>query len=302
MEEAVINLKSIVVGVDFSDASQAALALATRIAAWGGGGAELHAVHAAELPIAYMPDPAFFPEATLMLDQDPIGDAKLAWKSFAERVPGAASAQFHVSIANPVIEIGRVAKETGAGLIVVGSNSLSRGGPGPVAAGCVRHAAVPVLLARPADSKESAFRRVLACVDFSEGSTRAVEAAIRIATQDHAALSLLHVFWGPWRGRKLAPLDPLASSDVQERYRESIVEHLKTFLAPMSHELSFLKASYHAVEDRNYGQAIAHWATWVGADLVVLGTRGKTNLRDIVLGSTAERTLRDARCSVLAVP
>ncbi|MBM4361664.1 MAG: universal stress protein, partial [Deltaproteobacteria bacterium] len=38
------------------------------------------------------------------------------------------------------------------------------------------------------------------------------------------------------------------------------------------------------------------------ADLVVLGTRGRTNLRDLFLGSTAERVVRECPCSVLAVP
>jgi nucleotide-binding universal stress UspA family protein len=39
----------------------------------------------------------------------------------------------------------------------------------------------------------------------------------------------------------------------------------------------------------------------LGAELVVMGTRGRTNLRDMLLGSTAERTIAEARCSVLAV-
>jgi hypothetical protein len=43
------------------------------------------------------------------------------------------------------------------------------------------------------------------------------------------------------------------------------------------------------------------YAQGVGADLIVLGTRGRTNLRDLLLGSTAEKVLRDSVCSVLAV-
>lgn len=37
------------------------------------------------------------------------------------------------------------------------------------------------------------------------------------------------------------------------------------------------------------------------ADLIVLGTKGKTNLKYVLLGSTAERLLRDVPCSVLAI-
>ena len=39
-----------------------------------------------------------------------------------------------------------------------------------------------------------------------------------------------------------------------------------------------------------------------GIDLVVVGTLGKTNLRYALLGSTAERVVRDSPCSVLAIP
>jgi nucleotide-binding universal stress UspA family protein len=45
----------------------------------------------------------------------------------------------------------------------------------------------------------------------------------------------------------------------------------------------------------------AYQSIVVGADLTVLGTRGKTNLRDMLLGSAAERVLAESRCSVLAV-
>jgi universal stress protein E len=39
----------------------------------------------------------------------------------------------------------------------------------------------------------------------------------------------------------------------------------------------------------------------VHADLIVLGTRGRASIRDLLLGSTAERALAESRCSVLAV-
>jgi len=50
-----------------------------------------------------------------------------------------------------------------------------------------------------------------------------------------------------------------------------------------------------------HGRGITEFARQVGADLVVLGTRGRTNLRDLLLGSTAERVVRDAPCSILTV-
>ncbi len=47
--------------------------------------------------------------------------------------------------------------------------------------------------------------------------------------------------------------------------------------------------------------AIVRCAEKTGADLIVMGTRGLTGLKHVVLGSVAERTLRLAPCPVLTV-
>jgi len=47
--------------------------------------------------------------------------------------------------------------------------------------------------------------------------------------------------------------------------------------------------------------AITRIAEDIGADLIVVGTRGNTGLKHLVLGSVAERTLRLAPCSVLTI-
>jgi len=49
-----------------------------------------------------------------------------------------------------------------------------------------------------------------------------------------------------------------------------------------------------------WGRGIAAYAKEHRADLLVLGTQGKTNLRYALLGSTAERVLRELPCSALA--
>jgi nucleotide-binding universal stress UspA family protein len=48
-------------------------------------------------------------------------------------------------------------------------------------------------------------------------------------------------------------------------------------------------------------RAIARAAEETRADLIVMGTRGNSGLKHLVLGSVAERTLRRAPCSVLTV-
>ncbi|HRH96160.1 MAG TPA: universal stress protein, partial [Prosthecobacter sp.] len=54
-------------------------------------------------------------------------------------------------------------------------------------------------------------------------------------------------------------------------------------------------------EDRNLGRGIADHAEKAAADLIILGALGRTNLRYLLLGSTAERVLTRLPCSVLVV-
>ncbi len=48
-------------------------------------------------------------------------------------------------------------------------------------------------------------------------------------------------------------------------------------------------------------QAIVEMAKDIGADLIVMGTRGLTGIKHVMLGSVAERTVRLAPCPVLTV-
>jgi nucleotide-binding universal stress UspA family protein len=48
-------------------------------------------------------------------------------------------------------------------------------------------------------------------------------------------------------------------------------------------------------------EGIARVAADVGADLIVMGTRGLSGIKHVLLGSVAERTLRVAPCPVLTV-
>jgi nucleotide-binding universal stress UspA family protein len=60
-------------------------------------------------------------------------------------------------------------------------------------------------------------------------------------------------------------------------------------------------ARFAVVEAANHGHGIAEYARRVGADLVVLGTKGRSNLGYVLLGSTVERLLKEIPCSALVV-
>jgi nucleotide-binding universal stress UspA family protein len=142
---------------------------------------------------------------------------------------------------------------------------------------------------------------VIACVDFSDTSRKALDQAARSAAHDGAVLRVLHVFDAPWHRLHYRAPTPQASADYQKQYRDGLRRRLEAFCEPVVPEVTGLEARYEIFDYRGHGAGISEFVKQVDGDLVVLGTRGRTNLRDILLGSTAERVVRDTPCSILAV-
>jgi nucleotide-binding universal stress UspA family protein len=294
-QEGTMNdLKQILVGVDFSPPSAAALRQAMRIGKWSQ--ASLKVVHVLETLLV-----VDIQEAMSVLQEDIVNmlmaDAKEGWQAFAAKIPGAASLPFEVEINSAVAGLTRRAGEPGVGLLVLGAHgSQDKKAVGPVATGCVRRSPSDVLLVQ--EPHDRAYTTVIACVDFSPTSRRAVEQAAAVAARDSATLYVIHAYSAPWR--KSALRKP-ATADLDVRYRDMMLARLEEFCKPMGAEMTYLKPRYQLVEHDSHAHGIGHFARQIGADLVVLGKRGKSNLRDVFLGSTAERVLRDAPCSILAV-
>ncbi len=161
---------------------------------------------------------------------------------------------------------------------------------------CVRKAATKVLLVR-ADHAEP-FKNVVVCVDFSESSHRVIEQAIRVAQQDSASLHLLHVFSPPWKAAKYVPRP---SPEDQRQHSGSLSERLQAALQPFESEMRALQVDTSVVENARESDGIVQFIGDSAADLVVVGTRGRTGMRAVLLGTVAERIVRESPCSVLAV-
>jgi nucleotide-binding universal stress UspA family protein len=142
---------------------------------------------------------------------------------------------------------------------------------------------------------------VVVGVDFSATSKRALEAAARVVAQDDGILSIVHVFNPPWaRFHYRAPTEA-ASPRFQQQFRQELQKRLEEFCIPDDPTMVWARPKFHLVESAGHGAGLTEFTRQTGADLVVLGTRGRTNLRDVLIGSTAERVLRDAPCSILAI-
>lgn len=294
------SLTSIVAGIDFSPCSATALSQALRIAAWNRSA--VSALHVAEPMVEFLPDPMIFPAPMLGVQADPAETARNAWPGFATDVAGKQTVSLEIAVGAPVLETVRYVQEQKADLLILGAygDIEKSAGVGIFAGSCVQRVGVRVMLVR----KEHAgpFKSVLACVDFSPTSLESVETAARIAAQDGAALHIIHVFREPWSKMSPKAPDPLASPEFQQKYRDAIVQHMREFLSPLEHELAFAKPVLHAVGNDAASRGILAAAALESCDLIVLGATGRSAWKQVMLGSTVARVLREAPTSLLIVP
>ena len=183
----------------------------------------------------------------------------------------------------------RAAERVGAGLIVVGHGTREERLSG-ISERIVRYAHCPVLVARP-------FRKgcVLAATDFSDPATPAVETAASEAARRRRDLNIFHAI--DIVRFVLAPdamMPDLPPVDLPNEVRKASQERLDSCVAQVSAKSGILA---HGAADT----AILDAAASLSADLVVVGTHGRTGLARLALGSVAEAVVREAGCSVLVV-
>ena len=160
--------------------------------------------------------------------RDFVRDAQFRWTKFVGDHP-ARETPLDVTIDNRLQAILLAVREQSVDLLVLGTHGETGPdvGTGPLAIACAREAPTSVLLVRPPQTGR--FERVVACVDFSESSGRALEEAAAIAARDGGHLFALHVFHSPWNQLDYTPpaLEPFA--DFTERYRRSVEQRLQDF-------------------------------------------------------------------------
>lgn len=292
-------LENIVVGVDFSDFSRCALKQSARMAGWNR--AKMHAVHVVDTSMVTHLKEFWGCRRALIGSQDAVEKIRQTAQAQLEEMVGKVEdVSLHVDAitGTPFLELLRRVKGTSADLLVLGSNGSSDPlkGAGVLATKCVRKAATKVLLVRADHAKP--FQNIVVCVDFSESSHRVIEQAIRVAQQDGASVHLLHVFSPPWKG---ANYFPRPSSEDEQHHSASLSERMRVALQPFEKETGGLQVETNVVENARESDGIVQFIEGVQADLVVVGTRGRTGMRAVLLGTVAEHIVRESPCSVLAV-
>jgi CPA2 family monovalent cation:H+ antiporter-2 len=141
--------------------------------------------------------------------------------------------------------------------------------------------------------------RIVCSVDFSDFSHRALEHAVAVAKWYGARLTVLYVHHVHPATLVSAPLLAPVPADLgalSPPDRESLQRQLQAFLP---RGVAGMSIECRVVEGDVADEILAVADT---ADLLVIGTHGRAGFERLVLGSTAERILRRARCALLIVP
>jgi len=169
---------------------------------------------------------------------------------------------------------------------------------GTTAERTIRASRRPVLMANAVPA--APYRNVLVAVDFSEFSGEAVRAVARLGLEKHGAVSVLHVFDAPAAGPILRA--SLTNAEIAE-YQAEAEGRAAVELAAFLREVKF--APGRRVLTLGQGptaDSIRSAAAEAAADLIVVGTHGRTGAAKLLLGSVTEELLRNANCDVMAVP
>lgn len=282
-------MKTILVATDFSTRADRALRRATLLAKRHGARMVLLHVVDSDRPDAFVSHEYGFAEKLL---RDLAGTM--------QRIDGIRCEQ-RLVLGTPDEAIVRAAEEVDADLIVLGSHrrrSVSDMFAGTTVERVVRTGSRPVLVAIATPARE--YLNVLLASDLSEGAAQAAAAAGRLGLLDDAKTSVIHAFTAPAQNMML---QSSATSQALRDYIEGRRAKAAQALA------RFLKRRKIAVQNRvvelvetSPARLIGVCARKLEADLVVVGTTGRTGLRRLLIGSVAEEVLGGSSTDVLAVP
>lgn len=138
-------------------------------------------------------------------------------------------------------------------------------------------------------------RTILAPVDFSERSLKALDIAVSLARQFGAGIILLHV------KDTMIPPGRYESASIRRLRKEVWLDGKRRLAALASKRVKPPVAVRHHVAQGSPYAVIVDFAAKAQADLIVMASEGRTGLRRVLIGSVAERVVRHAKCPVLIV-
>jgi nucleotide-binding universal stress UspA family protein len=136
------------------------------------------------------------------------------------------------------------------------------------------------------------YRTIVVGYDGSTAARKAFDAALELAARDHAELHVVSV------GRPSEIADDVETEAVIEHtraYYRRLLAELKASVATKQVKTRYEVAVGHPAEQ------IIYYADRIGADLIVVGDRGRSNFARLLLGSVSKQVTEHAGRPVLVV-
>jgi nucleotide-binding universal stress UspA family protein len=276
-----MKLAKILCPTDFSAGAKQAVQVATMLAKQTK--AELVIAHAWHIPAVSVEGAYGFGRP-----EDQARDAQQELDKVASDIDGAKCRLLH---GTPWEEIVSLVENEKFDLCVIGTQGrtgIARVLLGSVAEKVVRHAPCSVLAVR-ADGKPKPFEHALVPTDFSDSARHALAYAGTVIPAD-GVITLLHVLEVP--SSYGGGLPDKAGRELDERVTKQLEREASHVKSKARVETTY-RVGYPGAEMLH---AIDRDKT---VDLVVMGSHGRSGIREAVVGSVAEKTVRHARCPVL---
>jgi nucleotide-binding universal stress UspA family protein len=139
-------------------------------------------------------------------------------------------------------------------------------------------------------------KRILAAIDLSAASFEALREAHALAVAEKAALAVCHVL----PERRSASSLFSSETDAEKQARAEVVSRGRSALEERVRGVIDGDFECFVEHGSDYAEIIRRAEAW-SADLVVVGSQGRSGLSRLVLGSVAERVVQYAHCPVLIV-
>lgn len=202
-----------------------------------------------------------------------------------------------IRVGTPYVEIIRAARTGAAELVVLGRHGLRAIRDlllGSTAERVIRMGSTPVLVVNGKPSHP--YRRVLIALDLGDTSGATVELALRTAGTGVAEISILHACNMPYEGFIASGVTTAELDEYRRDCRATSLSRLRRFLESLGDRGVRWRTTVRSGDPR---VEILREAEKRRADLIVLGTHGRTGVSHALMGSIAEWIVRRADRDVL---
>jgi nucleotide-binding universal stress UspA family protein len=142
-------------------------------------------------------------------------------------------------------------------------------------------------------------RRILHATDYSKASERALQEAVDFAKQNDAEMLVVHVI------QPVVPYvagEDIGAAELYVKLEESTKQEAQRSMNKLMQRLERLGVKAKSLLLRGIpADQIVKAARNRKADIIVIGTHGRTGLSKLFMGSVASRVISTARCPVLTV-